>query len=154
MSWMTSIAKATNWLDSTIGTGGAIARTVLPAIGSAQSFYQRNIAGSFIEGVGKDLAGTFAQQAIGGGGGQPGYQIPLPQTMDPNFTSRVRPGSFTASQAKSMGWDNPRVKEAYSKLSNSKNPSIQAALDMVRPTIGKRGPTKSLTEAQVGIKRS
>lgn len=153
MSWVTSIAKASNWLDSTIGTGGAIARTVLPAIGSAQTWYQSNIAGSFIENVGKNVVSGFAQQAVGGGG-QPGYQVPLPQAMDPNFSSKVKPGSFTASQAKSMGWDNPRVQEAYAKVAQSNNPSIRAALDMVRPTIGKRGPTKSLSEAQVGIKRA
>lgn len=148
MSFMNTLAKAVNWVDKTVGTGGAIARTVLPKVGMAQSFYHKNIAGSFIEDIGKDFAGNLIS------GGEGGYEMPLPESRDPSFRSSVSPGSFKASQAKSMGWENPRVREAYNKVRQSNNPSIRAALETVRPTIGKRGPTKSLREAQIGITRS
>jgi len=145
MSFVTSLAKGINWVDKTLGTGGAIARTVLPAVGSAQSFYYKNIAGSFVEDVGKELVGGFVSK-----GDSPGYSVPTPEASSPNFRSSVRPGEFTASQARSMGLENPRVREAYSKVSQSNNPSIRAALNIVRPTIGSRGPTKSLREAEIG----
>lgn len=150
MSWVNSIAKATNWLDSTLGTTGSISRTVLPAIGSAQTWYQSNVAGSFIEKVGKEAVSGFAAGQVSGSG----YSVPLPEASSPNFRSSAKPGTFTASQAKAMGLENPRVRDAYAKIQNSNNPAIRSALDIVRPTIGKRGPTKSLSEAQIGNKKS
>lgn len=146
MSWMTTLAKGLNWVDSTLGTGGAIARNVLPALGSAQSFYYRNVAGSFVEDVGKELVGGFVDKATG----EDAYAVPLPQASSPSFRSGVKPGTFSASQARSMGLENPRIKQAAAKIRQSNNPSIRAALQAVRPTIGKRGPTKSLREAQIG----
>lgn len=144
MSFMTALAKGTNWLDSALGTGGAIARTVLPAVGSAQSFYYGNIAGTFIEDVGKELVGGFIDKE-----GKDSYSVPLPKGTSPSYQSRVSSGRFSASQARAMGLQNPKVQQAYAKALQSRNPSIRAALDVVRPTIGTKGPTKSLREAQI-----
>jgi len=146
MSFVNTLAKGLNWVDKTLGTGGAIARNVLPAVGSVQSFYHKNIAGSFVEDVGKELVGGFVDQATG----QDAYGVPLPEASSPSFRSGVKPGTFSASQARSMGLENPRIKQAAAKIRQSNNPSIRAAIQTVRPTIGKRGPTKSLREAQIG----
>lgn len=149
MSFWGTIGKAAGWLDSNLGT------TVFgKAAVTGSMWYGRNIAGTFVEDVGKELVSGFASQAVGGGQQAAGYEVPLPGASSPNFKSGVSPGKFSASQAKSLGWDNPKVKQAYAKAAQSNNPSIRAALETVRPTIGKRGPTKSLSEAQIGTRRS
>lgn len=154
MSFWTTIASGANWLDNTLGTGGVLNRGVATVAGYATNFYQKNIAGSFLEDVGKNLASSAATAYVAGGQQQPGYSVPLPQGRQISGQSSVRPGNFTAKQAQQLGLNNPRVQEAYRKAAASQNRQIAAALEMVRPRTTARGPTKSLAEAQIGTKKS
>lgn len=152
MSFWTTIAKGANWLDNTLGTGGVLNRGVAMAAGASTSFYHKNIAGTFLEDVGKELISGTASQAVGAltGQGQPGYQVPLPQGRQISGQSGVRAGTFSAKQAQRTGFNNPRVQEAYRKAASSNIKEIAAAFNMVRPNIVQKGVTKKLSEAQIG----
>ena len=152
MSFWNTIAKGANWLDETLGTNYAISRGVIKAAGAANTFYQQNIAGSFLEDVGKEIISGTATQAVGAltGQGQPGYQVPLPQGRQISGQSGVRAGRFTAKEAQRMGLNNPRVQEAYRKAASSNIKEIAAAFSMVRPNIVQKGVTKKLSEATIG----
>lgn len=152
MSFWTTIAKGANWLDNTLGTGGVLNRGVATVAGYATNFYQQNIAGSFLEDVGQNVAKSVVTQAVTGavGGQQPGYQVPLPQGRQISGRSGVNAGTFSAKQAQKMGYNNPRVQEAYRKAAASNIREIAAAFNMVRPRTTQKGPTKTLREAQIG----
>lgn len=142
MNWTNALAKATNWLDTTLGTGGVLNRTAMTGV----SYFNKYTApGTFIGDIGKELVGGFIDKD-----GKDAYNVPLPQASQVSGRSAVATGKFSAKQAQSMGWNNPKVQQAYAKAVQSNNPSIRAALDVVRPTIGKKGPTKSLHEAKIG----
>lgn len=51
------------------------------------------------------------------------------------------------SPLKGTGMSNPAVQNAWKR--SSQNPRIQASLEVVRPTIGKRGPNSSLAGATI-----
>lgn len=152
MSFWNTVAKGANWLDETLGTNYAISRGVVKAAGAANTFYQKNIAGTFLEDVGSNLAKSVATQAVTGaiGGQQPGYDVPLPQARQISGRSGVNVGNFSAKQAQRMGFNNPRVQEAYRKAASSNIKEIAAAFNMVRPNIVQKGVTKRLSEAQIG----
>ena len=151
---MSSFTKALSWgadaLDSTFGTS-AFSTGYKAASGFIDKVGDIPIIGD----IGKSLATTAATKALGLGDQQvPEYQLPQPGTMSPNFNSRVSPGQFRAGQASRTGFDSDRVQNAYRRASQSNNPSIRAALDYVRPTTGKRGPTASLGAAQISRRKT
>ena len=51
------------------------------------------------------------------------------------------------SPLKGTGMSNPAVQNAWKR--SSQNPRIQASLEVVRPTISKRGPNSSLADASI-----
>lgn len=151
MSFWGTIGKAAGWLDNTLGTT-VFGSTAVTAANAATGFYNRNIAGTFLEDVGSNLVTSVATQAVTGaiGGQQPGYDVPLPQARQISGRSGVNVGNFSAKQAQQMGYNNPRVQEAYRKAAASRNREIAAVFNMVRPRTVQKGPTKSLREAQIG----
>lgn len=146
-----TLGRAAGWLDGQLGTtvfGSTVTSTAMAATG----WYNRNIAGTFLEDVGKNLATAATTQAISSatGGQQAGYSVPLPQGRSISGQSGVSPGKFSAAQAKQLGWSSPRVQEAYRKIANSSNREIAATMEIVRPNIPRKPPTKTLQEAMIG----
>lgn len=151
---MSLFTQALSWgakaLDTAFGTSGFSS-----AYNTAAGFISKASSIPIVGDIGKQLAGDLASRALGVGGQQvPEYQLPQPNMMSPNFNSRLSPGQFRAGQTQRTGFDSERVQSAYRRASQSQNPSIRAALDYVRPTTGKRGPTASLADAQISRSKS
>lgn len=154
MSWFVNgLAKATNWLDNTLGTGGMINYGAMAATSYATGFYNDYIKDSFLEETAINFATGAATQALTGGQPQ-GQPMPVQQGVSGTSSSVSTKLSGPSSAKAYTGTGSARVQEAYRKLNQSNNPSIQSALNVVRPNIARRGPTKSLQEAQIGKLRS
>lgn len=151
MSFWGTVGRAAGWLDGQLGTTIFGSSTVKVA-NAATSFYRQNIAGTFLEDVGGELASAATTKAVGAitGQGQAEYSVPLPQGRDISGRSGVRPGNFTAKQARQLGLTNPRVQEAYRKAAASRNRDIAAVFNMVRPRTVQKGATTTLAQAQIG----
>jgi len=136
------------------------------ASSAADSYFGTNISkytgflgadtGATLSDVGSAIMSSGADYVAGrlGGDDPDAYKPFTPPTLGTGASAASRvattAGSFKASPAqqfKGTGMNNPAVQRAWRKA--SQNPRIQASLEVVRPTIGKRGPTKSLREAQV-----
>lgn len=151
---MSLFTQALSWGASTLDK--ALGTTMFSTgYEAAAGFISKASSIPVIGDIGKSLAASYATKALGLDGQQvPEYQLPTPQAMSPNFSSRVSPGQFRAGQTQRTGFDSARVQDAYRRASQSNNPSIRAALDYVRPTTGKRGPTASLSSAQISRSKS
>lgn len=145
---MSLFSKAIGWAssaaDSFFGTGGTISK-VTGFLGAD--------TGATLKDVGSALMSSGADYVAGRFGGKEEYTpFKAPEYTPGSAASRVATtaGSFQASQSaplRGTGMNNEAVQRAWQKA--SQNPRIQASLEVVRPTIGKRGPTKSLAEAQI-----
>ena len=155
MSWFsTGLAKATSWLDTTFNTGGWISGAATSAYTYGSDLYDSYIKDSFLEETAINFATGAATNALTGGQQQQGTPMPVQKGVSAGGSSvNTRLGGPGQVQAYS-GTNNARVQDAYRKLNQSKNPSIQSALNVVRPNIARRGPTKSLKEASIGSLRS
>ena len=161
MSWFTTgLAKATNWLDTTVGTanlfggGKGLNYAAMAGVSYATGFYNDYIKDSFLEETAINFATGAATNALTGGQQQQGTPMPVQKGVSAGGSSvNTRLGGPGQVQAYS-GTNNARVQDAYRKLNQSSNPSIQSALNVVRPNIARRGPTKSLQEAKIGSLRS
>lgn len=160
MSWFTTgLAKATNWLDNTLGTanifgqGKGLNYASMAGVSYATGFYNDYIKDSFLEETAINFATGAATNALVGGQPQ-GQPMPVQQGVS-GTSSSVSTRLSGPAQAKAYtGTGSARVQEAYRKLNQSNNPSIQSALNVVRPNIARRGPTTSLQQAQIGSLKS
>ena len=148
---MSVFSKAIGWAssaaDSFFGTGGTISK-VTGFLGADTS--------ATLSDVGSAIMSSGADYVAGRFGGDEKYTPYEPPSLGTGASAASRvattAGSFKSSAAqqfKGTGMNNPAVQRAWQKA--SRNPRIQASLEVVRPTIGKRGPTKSLREAQVKV---
>lgn len=155
MRWFsTGLAKATSWLDTTFNTGGMISGAATTAYTYATDAYDKYIKDSFLEDVAVNFATGAATNAVMGGQQPQGTPMPVQKGVSAGASSvNTRLGGPGKVQAYT-GTNNARVQDAYRKLNQSNNPSIQSALNVVRPNIARRGPTKSLKEAKIGSLRS
>jgi len=138
------------------------------ASSAADSYFGTNISkytgmlgadtGSTLSDVGSAIMSSGASYVEGrlGGDDPDAYQAFTPPSLGTGASAASRvattAGSFKSSAAqqfKGTGMNNPAVQSAWKKA--SQNPRIQASLEIVRPTTGKRGPTKSLREAQIKV---
>jgi hypothetical protein len=62
-------------------------------------------------------------------------------------------GNFSAGKtgAQKLALEDTRVRDAWSRISQSANPSIRGSMDFVRPTISSRGPTIKLKSASKAV---
>jgi hypothetical protein len=69
-------------------------------------------------------------------------------------TSTFGVGSFTAgkSQSPNLSINDSRVRDAWSRITRTNNPTIRGAISFVRPTISGRGPTTTLKSAKLSNK--
>ena len=133
------------------------------AAGAAEAYFGTtgftktvSTVGSFIDTVQGSAVGQAVGSYVAGrlGGDSPdkyqGFQTPQMESASAYRGVATTAGSFKASQSSPLrgtGMENPAVQRAWQKA--SQNPRIQASLEVVRPTTGKRGPTKSLAEAKL-----
>lgn len=141
---MSLFSKGLKWAagaaDKWLGTG----TTISSAYAATESFISKGI----------DLAKAtnldeYVKQAYGAN--QKAFQAPEFTPGSAHKGVATTAGSFQASRAAEMaktGMNNSNVQAAWRKA--SANPRIAAQIDIVRPNIGKRGPTKSLAEAKIG----
>ena len=138
MSFMTTLAKGLNFVDKTFGS--SIASSVLPAIGSAQTFYYKNVAGSFLEDVGKEFVKGTRGKEDGGS-----YQPPTPDyTSGLDSSSSVKTPTFEAGRVdpRSIGMTDRVMRDArYLSKQAQNNPIYAAQISRVMPNIVKRGET-------------
>lgn len=65
-------------------------------------------------------------------------------------------GNFSAGKTQGMqnvGVSDSRVRDAWGKVRNSRNPGIAAAVNAIQPTIRRTGPTANLTSATISRKK-
>lgn len=115
-----------------------------------------DIAGGFLGDVQEFAQDTGISDYITGrfGGDEEYKPFGTPPIPGSTAGSRVATtaGTYRSTamdKYRGTGMTNPAVQRAWQKA--SQNPRIQASLEIVRPTIGKRGPTKSLREAQIKV---
>lgn len=142
---MSLFSKALTWAagaaDSWLGTGN----TISSAYQATESFITQGI--DLVKTTGLD---EYVSQAYGKN--QTPYQAPEFTSPTAHKGVATSAGSFKASKSSAemarTGMSNSSVQAAWKKA--SANPRIAAQIDIVRPNIGKRGPTKSLAEAKIG----
>lgn len=142
---MSLFSKALGWAATTadkwLGTG----TTISSAYKATESFISTGIDIAKATGL-----GDYVQQAYGKN--QTPYQAPEFTLGSAHKGVATSAGSFQASKSSAemakTGMQNSSVQSAWKKA--SANPRIAAQIDIVRPNIGKRGPTKSLAEAKIG----
>jgi len=126
--------------DKWLGTGS----TISSAYAATESFITKGI--DLAKSTGLD---EYVKQAYGTE--QKPFQVPEVTAGSAHKGVATSAGSYQASKSAGMaktGMSNSSVQQAWKKA--SANPRIAAQIDIVRPTIGKRGPTKSLAEAKIG----
>lgn len=131
--------------------------------GEADELFGTQIFGSTVESAGSFLSDVrefgedtgITDYITGRFGGEEEYRpFATPEVSGSTAGSRVATTAGTyrstaAEKYRGTGMTNPAVQRAWQKA--SQNPRIQASIEVVRPTIGKRGPTKSLREAQIKV---
>ena len=154
-SWFKKgLASATSWLDTTFNTGGYISSAATAAYTYGGDIYDKYIKDSFLEDVAVDFSKSVVTGAVLGGQTPQGTPMPVQKGVSA-APSSVNTNLGKAGQVRAYtGTNNPRVQEAYRKLNQSNNPSIQSALNVVRPNIARRGPTKTLQEAKIERRKS
>ncbi len=135
------LSWAARTADSWLGTGSTISN----AYQATESFITKGI--DLVKSTGLD---EYVSQAYGQN--QQAYKAPEFTPGSAHKGVATSAGSFKASKSSAemakMGMQNSSVQQAWKKASS--NPRIAAQIDIVRPNIGKRGPTKSLAEAKIG----
>ena len=141
---MSLFSKAISWAagaaDKWLGAG----TTISSAYAATESFITKGI--DLAKSTGLD---EYVKQAYGTE--QKPFQVPEYTPGSAHKGVATTAGSFQASRSEEMaktGMNNSNVQQAWKKA--SANPRIAAQIDIVRPNIGKRGPTKSLAEAKIG----
>jgi len=141
MGIVNTLAKGLNFVDKTFGTSWA--STVLPAIGTAQSWYYSNIAGTFIEDVGQELVQGFIDPG-GGSQQQAGFQMPgLASKMDTvDASSSGTRATFKSSDPRAYGWSNRAIESAKYVRQRAESDQILAQdIARVMPNIMSKQPT-------------
>lgn len=125
--------------DKWLGTG----TTISSAYTTVEGFVDKGI--SLAQSTGLD---EYVKEAYGKN--QTPYKAPEYTPGSAHKGVATTAGSFKASQAElaKTGMTNSSVQAAWRKA--SADPRIAAQIDIVRPNIGRRGPTKSLAEAKIG----
>lgn len=142
---MSFFSKALSWAagtaDSWLGTGSTISN----AYQATESFITKGIDVAKATGLGDYVSQAYGQN-------QQAYQAPEFTPGSAHKGVATSAGSFKASKSSAemakTGMQNSSVQQAWKKASS--NPLIATQIDIVRPNIGRRGPTKSLAEAKIG----
>lgn len=143
---MSLFSKAINWVA-----------------GEADDLFGTQIFGKTVESVGGFLGDVreFGQETgitdyvtsrFGGDGEYKPFATPDIPGSTAGSRVATTAGTYRSTAAdkyRGTGMNNPAVQRAWQKA--LQNPRIQASIEVVRPTIGKRGPTKSLREAQIKV---
>lgn len=153
---MSIFSDALDWaaggIDELLGYSNSFtaAGPMLPgSIGPATSF----LTGAY------DVVSAITDSGIGKAVGsyldatnEKGYQgFQAPQMTGASARTPAGSANFGASKSQAMkvGLADQRVQAAYNRVRQSNNPSINAAFNMVRPTIRSGGVTTSLSSATI-----
>jgi len=157
MSWLSdAVSGAGSWLDTITGISPSSNYSFSSGASKLISL-GTDISGSFIGDIARDVtkdAVTATGVSALTGGGQQSQGLPALPQFRGNTSSSVNPRLGGPGKVKPyVGTQNQRQMDAWRQLSNSRNPRIQAALSAVRPTIVRKGVTKTLKEADITPRR-